>query len=414
MRDRFPLIALVLASLAVAIGIFASRTAKRGAFADSLSTYRSEPDGARALFLLAQAAGLEVHRRTLDLSHIEETGVMVLLGVEGDKPAPEMKTEDAKSRTLPRGFFVDWMGSEDRKGVMKFVEDGGRLVYVFGSPQHLAEDFGLTISNETSVEERELVPAVPSPLLRGAQQLFARVSGYVSRAKGALTLITDPHADGEAVGVTFELGKGRVLAISAPDLATNRALGRGDNAAFWVSSLRALSHGEPIEFDEYHHGFTGSQSVAAWASRYGLHLAVLQLLAALVALAASTRRFGRPLPPVADSRVLGADYLVAMARIYRQGGHRQHAAKRVMTGLTQDLATRFGLTGRATTADVTRALERQHRGDLAKGFSRVAAEVEAMPASDGDVLRIARRAARLRQGAESAMGGRRRVRSVRR
>src|SRR5690348_17944604 len=51
---RFPLAVLAgLVLLAFAIS-FVVKGAARGRFADVLSTYRAEPDGARALFLLAQ------------------------------------------------------------------------------------------------------------------------------------------------------------------------------------------------------------------------------------------------------------------------------------------------------------------------------------------------------------------------
>jgi hypothetical protein len=403
MKDRFPLIALVLAVLAVAGGFFASRVGKRGGFADSLSTYRSGPDGARAIFLLAKEAGLPVARRTEDLRSIEGTGVLVLFGVEGDKPIREKKKEEKEdTKTLPTGLFVDWIGKDERKEVLRFVSEGGRLVYVYGSPQHLADDLSLSFTPGSTRAEIDLVPALPSRLTRGAQQVFAQVSGYVSSTRRSLPLLVDPHADGEAVAITMEWGKGRVVAVSAPDLATNRALGHGDNATFWASLLGGLSNGETIEFDEFHHGFSNSRSVAAWASRYGLQFAVLQLLFALVLLAASTRRFGRPLPRRGEALNLGADYLVAMARIYRQGGHRQHAVRRVLSGMNQAIGARFGVSGRITSDSVASAAERQGRKEVAAALRSLATEASSGPLSDGDVLRIARRVARLRQSVESA------------
>ena len=47
MRDRFPLLLISGLLLLGAFGSFVMQGAKRGAFADRLSTYRSEPSGAQ-------------------------------------------------------------------------------------------------------------------------------------------------------------------------------------------------------------------------------------------------------------------------------------------------------------------------------------------------------------------------------
>ena len=91
-------------------------------------------------------------------------------------------------------------------------------------------------------------------------------------------------------------GAGRVLVVGAPELAMNQALGRADNAQFWLSALRALGPG-PYAFDEHHHGFHQERSVVDFARRYGLHFAVGQLLLGLCLGALALRRFGRPRPP---------------------------------------------------------------------------------------------------------------------
>ena len=62
MRDRFPLLIVGLLVLIGAFATFLMRGAARGSFADKLSTYRSEPDGTRALYLLAEQQKLPVRR----------------------------------------------------------------------------------------------------------------------------------------------------------------------------------------------------------------------------------------------------------------------------------------------------------------------------------------------------------------
>ena len=107
MRDRFPLIvAAVLGFAVVSVWLF-GEAGRRGSFAEPMSTYRSEPDGARALFLLAQRMGIPVERRHVDLRDLAatKTGALALLGV-GRAPAEEVEQLE------------------------KFVTAGGRLLVV--------------------------------------------------------------------------------------------------------------------------------------------------------------------------------------------------------------------------------------------------------------------------------------------
>ena len=80
MRDRFPLLLISGLLLLGAFGSFVMQGARRGSFADRLSTYRSEPSGARALFLLLGEAGLPAERWQQDFQVIDRGTTLVLLG----------------------------------------------------------------------------------------------------------------------------------------------------------------------------------------------------------------------------------------------------------------------------------------------------------------------------------------------
>ena len=97
MRDRLPLLGFSLALLVAVLTVLFVQASARGDFAEPLSTYRSESDGARALYLVAQRVGLQPERRQLDFEHIEGTPELVLLGVEGDAPRT---SEDAGMEEL--------------------------------------------------------------------------------------------------------------------------------------------------------------------------------------------------------------------------------------------------------------------------------------------------------------------------
>ncbi|HEY3445735.1 MAG TPA: DUF4350 domain-containing protein [Myxococcales bacterium] len=394
MRDRFPLLFAAVLFFGVAVVWLFGDAGRRGTFADPFSTYRSAPDGSRALFLTAQRLGLPVSRRHMDLADLDaaQTGAVALLGIER-------------------------LSQEELDKLDKFVNAGGRLLLVacpedkkrsflgelLHSEKPLLAHFDLKLAECDSPEiERQLEVTTPSPLTRGVEAPMARVAGYLSREGGKpmLPLLLDPHAEGRAVAVAFPFGDGRVVAVSAPDLASNRALGRGDNARLWASVVSALSAGAPFEFDEYHHGFTGERSISGYAARHGLHWALLQLLLALWVWVAAQRRFGRARTAADDERVAGADYLWAMARIYRQGGHRAHAAKVLLDGLVRSLARRAGTGARPTVGEVVRGLNRRGRPDLGKALASAEARLAAAGTSDEEVLSFARMCAGARRLAD--------------
>jgi hypothetical protein len=391
MRDRFPwLVAALLAFGVAAVWLF-GEAGRRGSFAEPMSTYRSAPDGARALFLLAQRLGLPVERRHVDLRDLDnsKTGAIALLGVE----------------RLP---------AEEVEKLEKYVTDGGKLLLVaspkpkkqsfFAELLHSGRDlfdaFAVTATEcDTPDVERDLQVSTASALTRGVEAPMARVAGYVARKEGEamLPLLLDPHADERAVAIAFRHGAGRVVVVSAPDLASNRALGHGDNARLWSSMLASLSEGGPVQFDEFHHGFTGERSISGYAARHGLHWALLQLVVALWVWVSAQRRFGRPRRAPEEERVGGADYLWAMARIYRQGAHRAHAVRLLLEGLTRALARKAGLGPRATVGEVVRALSRRGRPDLSRALASAEGRAAAAATGDEHVLSFARACAGARK-----------------
>jgi hypothetical protein len=414
-RDRFPLVALAALIFAVGSGALLVRTARRGAFAEPLSTYRSSPDGARALYLLAARSGLRVSRRHLDLADLptaeDRPGLLVLLGVEAlaRRDAQELQRFVTEGGALllvaPAAAADRAKGKEDapadgkKKGLLESLGDMTR--------RPIFDAFALDLTpSESAVAERDLEVGVPSPLVAGVEMAQARVASYVERRESAreLPLLVDPHGGGRRVAIAFAHGAGRVAAVSSGDLATNRALGRADNARFWLSMLEALADGKRIEFDEYPHGFTGERSISGYAARYGLHWGVLQLCAALFAWVAALQRFGPQRRIAGDERAASADYLLAMARIYRRGGHRAHAARLLVAGVLRSLGRHAGAPPGASAPEIASALERRGRGDLAHSLRALQEREGSASHGDGALLSLARACAEVRAQAASRAG----------
>ncbi|MFP2913195.1 DUF4350 domain-containing protein, partial [Pyxidicoccus sp. 3LFB2] len=317
MRDRFPLLVVGGLVLTVVLGTFLVKSARRGEFADTLSTYRAQEDGARALFLLAQESGLPVARRMADLRLVTGQATQVLLAVEVEgayeedpdqtrlaaEPDAGLEDEDVP-RTGFNAFRAAALDEDEHEKLLELVRNGGTLVYVpWGSRENSLLD-ALSVKlvkADTTLPMRTLVPPLPTPYTLGVERVEAKVQAYLQLPESAVPVLEDERL-GQVVAAVVPFGQGRVLVVGAPELAMNRALARADNAQFWLSALAALGPG-PYEFDEFHHGFTNERSVVDFARRYGLHFAVAQLLLGVALWSVSLRRFGRPRRRLESARV---------------------------------------------------------------------------------------------------------------
>lgn len=411
MRDRFPMLVVGGLLLSVILGNFLLRGASRGGFADTLSTYRASENGARALYLLAEESGLPVARRTADLRVIEEksTSTMILLAVEVEDSREDdldetlLATErDAglEDEDVPHEGFntlhAHELSKDELEKLLAYVKAGHRLVYVpWGSRENpLLDALEVKLTKvDTSLPMRTLVPPMPTPYTLGVEKVEAKVQAFLKLPLGAVPVLEDAQLE-QPVAAVVSYGLGKVLVVGAPELAMNQALGRADNAQFWLSAMRALGSG-PYEFSEYHHGFTNERSIVDFAKRYGLHFAVAQLLLGVALWSISLKRFGRPHPPPESARVGATDALFAMSRLYREGKHHAFAAGLIAKGLTQELALYAGLPPHSPAAAVAEGLLGRGREDLSQGLRAIVRRSEEAQ-SDKDLQQLASKAAELR------------------
>lgn len=430
MRDRFPLLVLGGLLLFGVLGALLVRSSARGSFADKLSSYRAEPDGARALYLLAEESGLTVARTRQSFDLVEPDTVPILLGVETSASLPALgSSSDQGEEAAHEG--LNWaraqqLSASEQEALLAHLEQGGRALYVPWSstsdallarletslhPPRAdapgakdAKDDDAAAKDATqdaqSDEVQELVPAVPSRYTRGVQQVRSRVRAHLVLPALALPLLEEASSR-EVVAAAIPHGKGTLVVITAPELAMNRALARADNAQLWLSVLSELTGGNRerggriAAFDEFHHGFTNNRSVAEFAFRYGLHFAAGQLLLGLGLWALALRRFGRAKLPVEETRESGADALFATARLYREGRHHAHAATLLSRALAHELAPLGHVRPGSSPAEVAKGLALAGRTELARSLE--ALDQRAQSAShERDVLAIGMKAADLR------------------
>jgi hypothetical protein len=258
-----------------------------------------------------------------------------------------------------------------------------------------------------------LLPPQPSEQCAGVIEARAIVAGALTAARANVQLtplLRDPQ--GRDVGVAVTRGRGTVVVIAAPDLVANRRLGAADNAQLLYALATAALAPVPrpaagaaagraapptLTVDEFHHGFQGSRTAMGYLWRGNLRWVVIQLLfLGFLALLRVWRRFGPPMDPP-EATQTARDYLMAMARIYRLGGHRAPAAQRVWDYARRQVATRLGLGAREREAAPVE-MERIGLPELARLYQRAEharAAVDRAGASDGDLLAFGRAVAAL-------------------
>lgn len=407
MRDRFPLLMVGFLAMIGALGWFLLQGARRGGFADDLSTFKSEPDGARALYLLAAEVGLPVARHQQDLTVIPRERNLVLLSVrsndatrgrgqafDGSDGGTELEDEEEFNRRGLNALRSPRLSADETDKILDHLRVGGTVLYVPPDAQRtkLLDELGVTLEPAArTLAVRTLVPAQPSRYVAGVQRVVTKVSAFLELPPGAVVLLEDDTFE-KPVAAVVPFGQGRAIVVSAPELAMNKNLAVADNARFWLATLGAMADAEQVAFDEYHHGFTGERSMGEFAARYGLHFAVGQLLLGVMLWALALKRFGRPRAPVEELRVGSTDALFATSRLYREGKHHAHAAQSIVKHVAAELALKAGVSGRSTPDEIGAALELRGRKDLARALldlNRAAAGTS----SEADVERVASLAA---------------------
>jgi hypothetical protein len=177
--------------------------------------------------------------------------------------------------------------------------------------------------------------------------------------------------------ISFRRGQGRVVMSTIPCIFFNESL--EDNVAALLARdlLRDLPAGSVIAFDEYHlnpryvppsprqapgpvsRDFSvGLRMPQLFDTPWGIAL-VLGFLLGFGYLLLNGRRFGRPVPLLRDIKPrAGAEYVHAMAGLYRRAGTQDVVMDHLKQRLKRGLGARLGIEPDLDNEDFVRALQR--------------------------------------------------------
>jgi hypothetical protein len=340
---------VVFLALSLVLASFATRESS-DAIRQRPSTFFTDPTGARALLLVMKRLlpSVEQWRRPLSLLSLPNLpNASATLIVAG----PGKPISKAESDYLHR-----WLTAG---GQLMLLSANG---WQAGQRTKSADD---SSGESESISEEQMDDHGRNFLFRYAPSLRWTKSEKIKTAEGGGTSMPSEGlrlrwqrsfattgdanvvavANNEALAVEIPVGRGRIIAIADPTMASNGVLRRSDNAV-WLVSLAAARGTGKIFFDEYHHGFgekrgTVELTRAFFSTPWGW--CVLQIAAAgLLYAFAYRRRFGRiSEPPVVD-RASSTELIEARAGLLQAAAARGLAAEAIVQNLCQELTRAHG------------------------------------------------------------------------
>lgn len=298
-----------------------------------LSSFRTSPDGARALYLTLQELDVPTSRRLRPYAGGEApAGRALALLAPTEPPSP-----------LELTSLHTW------------IRSGGTLLYAARPGDPSLDSLGLSLESlapdTLSLFQRpdwEGVGVRPRPhrwtgdlqTRARARRAFADSSEALS-SRSATPLLVTPG--GKVAVLTFRRGHGTVVAWSDPALLSNRALREGVRPLVFARAAAAVtSDGDSLVFDEYHHGHRAGGGPVRATLRFlrdtGPGRAALQLaVAGLGLLFLLGRRFGSPVELQQGRRRSPLEHVEALSAAYQRAGARDTARRLLIAGLARRL-----------------------------------------------------------------------------
>ena len=374
---------------AVVIGVALLTPEAPGSSEGGRSSYSTAPGGVGIAYELAQRTGWKVERRLAPLDSAEfPPSVQVVID-------PHLA-----------------LGAHEVHRLFENVRRGGALIVSLDGADEITDSLDVDMGAPGRILEGYNDPQCPEHLSFRSRALLAippEVRGLVWKTKpaGLTTIVHGQLRDRADLSVAegFPLGKGRVVIVSQSAIFSNDAV----RVCEWAADLavarifeyvKGSSRGQPLMFDEYHHGFGvhSSTTTAIWkylsTTASGHFLAQLALAGFVVLLAFVPR----PLPPVDPVRVprrSPLEHADALAHAYADVDATRTATERLVYGLRRRVGRTIAVPPGASDAVFLDAVAERETSLSLSVQTVQAALKEAIPVSDlndvGDAIRTIER-----------------------
>ncbi len=316
---RFDVVILVACGVVLALLGYERSASEAKQRPSVYSTYDTGPNGYRALYEVLSAARVPVRRFQRELPLLDPSvRTLVITGYEEDPSAKPLDERDAA-----------WLRD--------FVRKGGRLVAIdaeFAGPQDVAPGVGTTLRNGSAVPfdgvypersrgaqgrlDEDAIPLADNAFTAGVTRLRGTIGWIFPFQEPRVPLLAN---DKGVVAAFYRVGRGKVVAVTAPALFGNAQLRNADNLRFAYNAI--AGYGDAA-FDEYVHGY--SDGTTMWqVLPASVHAAVWIVVALiLIALVGANVPFAPPYLPSGPDERDSSDYIAALAELMRRSRRRPY------------------------------------------------------------------------------------------
>ncbi len=330
------------------------------------SSYRTMPEGYKALYLTLLELGYPARRHTHAFNMLPEDGGLLIVADPFFRRPMALKEGEELLAWLRKGntalvaleyhaeFLYGILGTTDtddpreqRAQLDALDREWFRAVSMPPMPVSLPAPVHL--GNPMRYVTAE--PLVPSFLAERAPKLdtyayrrFAERIPLTGEQLAKIGGVVPLYRDAEGVAVAYSaVGDGGIVWCASPWSFSNAGIASADNLNF-VLALANLKPGAPVIFDEYHQGYGAQMTV--WhllpkVSRLGVVQVTVGLLLLFITLA---WRFG-PAQLPAEERFSRsrAEYLTAMASLLERARATHVVRERLSVHLRRELSRRLGV-----------------------------------------------------------------------
>lgn len=282
-----------------------------------LTTLRTSPDGAGALYDLFVELGIPVERR--------------MTALDGSAPGG-----DALALLAP----TEPLTPAEQDSLIAWVRRGGTLIWVPAYRDPLLER--LAVERDFAGPTGRATRAVEHPLTEGVRSIGE--TRFTLDPRSSPITAVEPLVRTTGDGIVVLRGRledGSVLLVSEPELLSNARIGGGLATILARVGAEATTPGSPLVFDEYHHGHRGgTPSQAFFSFLFGSPPGwlLLQLLAvATLALLPAAIRLGSPVAAITPPRRSPLEHVAALGEVYRQARAEEVARRRLLVGFARRL-----------------------------------------------------------------------------
>jgi Domain of unknown function (DUF4350) len=305
--------------------------------APPLSVRSDARDGAAVLQQWIERSGYDVQELT-NWEQLNELQVLFVLD-------PIIGYHDEDIRLLH-----DWV----RRGHTLIVAGYPRVVNGLLAPFNLYLDY---------VEHAETAnPAAPTlrlPPFR-AVNMDAIAQVQIADRTQQPSAVFHLYAGQSPILASLDVDRGQIWVSGATEPFTNQGLRDPGSAAMVANLMANIPRSAMVGFDELSHGFgsASQQSIVGWLISTAPGWGILTGFAmTMIYLALRGRHFGRSVPlPEERLRRESAEYIHAMAALFRRSGQRRAVLKHYEQQFRRALSERYGLDPKANAAELVNAV----------------------------------------------------------